>query len=79
MAGLSAATRPVGPVFEVEFAGGGTDGAARPLGELQGQAVRAGGPVRSFPSPGRSELSRQYYAATMDAHVGFSRLGVTWR
>jgi hypothetical protein len=50
MAGLSAATRPVVPVFEVEFTGG-TDGRCRgPLGELWGVPFERVAPVRSFPS-----------------------------
>ncbi len=73
MAGLSAAARPVVPVFEVEFAGGSAGGRCRgPLGELWGMPFERVAPVRSFPSfRGQASFSGLYYAATMDAHVGF--------
>jgi len=76
MAGLSAATRPVVPVFEVEFTGGSTDGRCRgPLGELWGVPFERAAPVRSFPSfRGQVSFPGLYYAATMDAHVPAFRI-----
>jgi len=73
MAGLSAAARLVVPVFEVEFTGGDADGRCRgPLGELWGTPFERVAPVRSFPSfRGQVSFPGLYYAATMDAHVGF--------
>jgi hypothetical protein len=73
MAGLSAAARLVVPVFEVEFTGGDADGRCRgPLGELRGTPFERVAPVRSFPSfRGQVSFPGLYYAATMDAHVGF--------
>ena len=73
MAGLSAAARLVVPVFEVEFTGGSADGCCRgPLGELWDTPFERAAPVRSFPSfRGQVSFPGLYYAATMDAHVGF--------
>ena len=73
MAGLSAAARPVVPVFEVEFAGGSAGGRCRgPLGQLWGMPFERVAPVRSFPSfRGQASFPGLYYAATMDAHVGY--------
>ena len=73
MAGLSAAARPVIPAFEVEFTGGDADGRCRgPLGELWSTPFERVAPVRSFPSfRGQVSFPGLYYAATMDAHVGF--------
>jgi hypothetical protein len=73
MAGLSAAARLVVPVFEVEFTGGDGDSRCRgPLGELWGTPFERVAPVRSFPSfRGQVSFPGLYYAATMDAHVGF--------
>lgn len=73
MAGLSAAVRPVVPVFEVEFTGGSAGRCCRgPLAELWGTPFERAAPVRSFPSfRGQASFPGLYYAATMDAHVGF--------
>lgn len=72
MAGLSAATRPVVPVFEVEFTGSDGGCCRGLLGELWGMPFERAAPVRSFPSfRGQVSFPGLYYAATMDAHVGF--------
>ena len=73
MAGSAAAVRPVIPAFGVEFTGGSAGGCCRgPLGELWGTPFERAAPVRSFPSfRGQVSFPGLYYAATMDAHVGF--------
>lgn len=71
MAGSAVAACSVVPVFEVEFTGSG--GCCRgPLGELWSTPFERAAPVRSFPSfRGQASFPGLYYAATMDAHVGF--------
>ncbi len=72
MAGSSAAVRSVNPAFEVEFAGGAGGCCRGPLGELWSTPFERAVPVRSFPSfRGQVSFPGLYYAATMDAHVGF--------
>src|SRR5260370_33034538 len=72
MAGLAAGARPVGPAFVVEFAGGAGGCCRGRLGELWGPPFERAAPVRSFPSfRGQVSFPGLYYAATMDAHVGF--------
>lgn len=71
MAGSAAVACSVFPVFEVEFTGsaGWCHG---PLGELWSTSFERAAPVRSFPSfRGQASFPGLYYAATMDAHVGF--------
>lgn len=72
MAGSAAAVRPVIPAFEVEFTG--SDGGCwrGRLGELWSTPFERVAPVRSFPSfRGQVSFPGLYYAATVDAHVGF--------
>jgi hypothetical protein len=72
MAGSAAAIRSVIPAFEVEFTGDAGDRRCGPLGELWSMPFERVAPVRSFPSfRGQRSFSGLYYAATMDAHVGF--------
>ena len=72
MAGSAAAVRSVMPTFEVEFAGSAGGCCRGPLGELWSTPFERVAPVRSFPSfRGQVSCPGFYYAATMDAHVGF--------
>ncbi len=72
MAGSAAAVHSVAPAFVVEFtdrAGGCFRG---PFGELWSTPFERAAPVRSFPSfRGQASFPGLYYAATVDAHVGF--------
>ena len=59
-------------VFGVEFTGSGGGRCRGPLGELWSTPFERAAPVRSFPSfRGQASFPGLYYAATMDAHVGF--------
>lgn len=72
MAGLAAATDAVAPAFEVEFTDSAGERCCGPLGELWSARFERAGPVRSFPSfRGQASFPGLYYAATMDAHIGF--------
>jgi hypothetical protein len=72
MAGSAAAVRSVIPAFEVGFTDGAGGCCSGPLGELWSTPFERVAPVRSFPSfRGQASFSGLYYAATMDAHVGF--------
>ena len=72
MAGSAAAVRPVIPAFEVEFTGSDGGCCRGRLGELWSTPFERVAPVRSFPSfRGQVSFSGLYYAATVDAHVGF--------
>jgi hypothetical protein len=72
MAGSTAAVRSVIPAFGVEFTGSDGGRCRGPLGELWGTPFEQVAPVRSFPSArGQVSFPGFYYAATMDAHVGF--------
>jgi hypothetical protein len=83
MAGLSAVTRPVVPVFEVEFTGGGAGGCCRgPLGGLWDTPFERAAPVRSLPSfRGQVSFPGLYYAYVpqMSAGPGARFWGVTCR
>ena len=72
MAGSAAGVRSVIPAFGVEFIGSDGGRCRGPLGELWGMPFEQVTPVRSFPSArGQVSFPGLYYAATMDAHVGF--------
>jgi hypothetical protein len=72
MAGLSAAACSVVPAFEVEFTGIDGCRCRGRLGELWSTPFERVIPVRAFPSfRGQVSFPGLYYAATMDAHVGF--------
>jgi hypothetical protein len=72
MAGSAAAVRPVIPPFGVEFTGSDGGCCRGPLGQLWCTPFEQVAPVRSFPScRGQVSFPGLYYAATMDAHVGF--------
>ena len=72
MAGSVAAVRSVIPAFEVEFTGSDGSCCRGRLGELWGTPFERVAPVRSFPSfRGQVSFPGLYYAATMNAHVGF--------
>ena len=72
MAGSTAVVRSVVPGFEVEFTGGDGGCCRGRLGELWSTPFERVAPVRSFPSfRGQVSFPGLYYAATMDAHVGF--------
>jgi hypothetical protein len=72
MAGAAAAVCPVIPAFEVEFTGSDGGCCRGRLGELWSTPFERVAPVRSFPSfRGQVSFSGLYYAATVDAHVGF--------
>ncbi len=72
MAGSAAAVRPVIPAFGVEFTGSDGGCCRGRLGELWSTPFERVAPVRSFPSfRGQVSFPGFYYAATMDAHVGF--------
>jgi hypothetical protein len=72
MAGSTAAVRSVIPAFGVEFTGSDGGRCRGPFGELWGTPFEQVAPVRSFPSArGQVSFPGFYYAATMDAHVGF--------
>jgi hypothetical protein len=71
MAG-SAAVRSVIPGLELEFTGSAGDCCRGLLSELWSTPFERALPVRSFPSfRGQVSFPGLYYAATMDAHVGF--------
>jgi hypothetical protein len=72
MAGSAAAVRAVIPVFEVEFADGAGERCRGLLGEVWDTPFERVLPARSLGSfRGQVNFSGLYYAATMDAHVGF--------
>ena len=72
MAGSAAAVRSVIPSFGVEFTGSDGGCCRGRLGELWSTPFERVAPVRSFPSfRGQVSFPGLYYAATMDAHVGF--------
>src|SRR5260370_16716294 len=73
MAGWPPAAGPVVPVLEVEFTGGSAGRCCRgPLAELWSASFERAARVRPFLSVrGQASFPGLYYAATMDAHVGF--------
>jgi hypothetical protein len=72
MAGSAATTHAVIPAFEVEFTSSACELCRGSLGELCSTRFERVAPVRSFPSfRGQMSFSGLYYAATLDAHVGF--------
>lgn len=72
MAGSAAVVRSVIPIFEVEFTDRCGDRRRGSLGELWSTLFELTAPVRSFPTfRGQTSFPGLYYAATMDAHVGF--------
>ena len=72
MAGSAAAVRSVIQGFDVAFIGTGGARCGGPLGQWWSTPFERVAPVRSFPSSrGQSSFPGLYYAATMDAHVGF--------
>jgi len=72
MAGSAVTARAVIPVFEVEFTGSAGERCRGPLGELWDTRFERVLPVRPLGSfCGQVSFSGLYYAATMDAHVGF--------
>jgi hypothetical protein len=72
VAGSVTAADAVILAFEVEFTGSAGCCCRGPLGELWSTPFERVAPVRSFPSfRGQASFSGLYYAATMDAHVGF--------
>jgi hypothetical protein len=72
MAGSVTAACAANPAFEVEFAGTAEGCCRGLLSELWSARFELTAPVRSFPSFRRQmSFAGLYYAATMDAHVGF--------
>jgi TnsA endonuclease-like protein len=72
MAGSAGAAGSAAPAFGVEFTGSGGGCCRGPFGELWSMPFERAVPVRSFPSfRGQVSFPGLYYAATMDAHVGF--------
>ena len=72
MAGSAAAVCSVVPGFEIEFTDSDGGCCRGRLGELWSTPFERVSPVRSFPSVrGQVSFPGWYYAATMDAQVGF--------
>src|SRR5690348_8361396 len=70
--GAVAAAPPAVPTLTVEFVDGTGRLCRRPLSEAWATPFERAAPVRSFPSfRGQVNFTGLYYAATMDAHVGF--------
>ena len=72
MEGLASAAAPTVPVLAAEFIDSAGTRCRGPLSEVWATSFERAAPVRSFPSfRGQDNFTGLYYAATMDAHVGF--------
>ena len=72
MEGLATVAQPGVPVLTAEFVNRAGSRCRGPLSEVWASPFEHAAPVRSFPSfRGQANFTGLYYAATMDAHVGF--------